>query len=159
MDFLCEQEDVSLDWITGKQDLGVVGVTGSIVSLCLPVSLIYDQQRAPLNHRWFPLPPHFPQWNLLLDARRPLKRGLDFRPSPQPANSKQHELRSFVTTWMDQPHQHIHTFSLFVALFRTMGQLDMHIITPATPFYDPRPQISSVLLFMSSLLMKAFFLK
>lgn len=45
------------------------GATGSIVAPCLPVSLIGDQQMAPLAHRWFsvcPLAPAVPSevWKL-----------------------------------------------------------------------------------------------
>lgn len=84
--FLCEQKKkLGLDWITGN-DLGLVEVTGSIDSPCLPVSLSYDQQRTPFHHGWFPLPagvccvvrgiPYLKK--IIIIKERKAKRRLDF---------------------------------------------------------------------------------
>lgn len=142
-----KKKKLGLDWITGK-DLGLVGVTGSIVTPCLPVSLTCDQQRTPFHHGWFPLP----AGACCSSHIKELKEGWTFTcliTSKQDINS---------TTWMNQPHQHIHFNRIF-----EQWKLDTHKYHhTSTPFMTQthragQPQMSSVLFFMLSLLKKKHF--
>ena len=140
--FSMRAERKSQDWITGLgKDLGLFGVTGSIVAPCLPCeSDLWPAEGAIWPQTGFLCPLEPAVMRHAIQKLKTQGKGWTFT-FLIPSRKNEMTWTQAATTWMNQPHQHVHCFIRSLLFFQTMktGLAYHHTSNGTTPL-TPRSQ-------------------